>query len=295
MQRLLAKSKGFPVFACWLLGASCTYMIDPQTTQCSSDSDCKGLGFADFVCSESLCIEEEKPVDPAFACQEEAWPEPNADKKIDYGVTIETLIGSKPFEGIDVLVCPSFDPECKKPLDKQVSDAKGKVNFTLPVGFRGHLFVTPNEDAPNIIPVAAFLFPPPSADPDAPHRKSIVVSNPAVISALAKKIDKTLEKDAGHVIFTAFGCNSKELEQVEVRTSTKTAKTWKVFVGPGGQMDPKRKSTGPSGRGAVLNLPSGFVTVSAFHPDHGKIFEETVFLQPNVMTSVPIIPSPVLE
>lgn len=298
MLRLPPKSKVISVFALSLLGSSCSYIVDGHAFQCKRNSDCKKIGFPGHICEDELCVEAPAApaaANPRFACRETDWPEPNSEQTVKYPIVIERLMGATPYEGIEVLACPSFDSECKRPFARSTSDKKGKVSFELPVGYRGHLLVVPPKKDPTIIPVAAFVFPPPSPDPDVPRRQTIVISQLEIVKELTKQAEVPLSLDSAHIIFTAMGCDAKPMDHIAITTSTSGKDSWRVYVGAGGQLDPNLKSTGPSGRGAFLNLPPGLTTVTGTHATEGVIFEETVYLLPGTMNSIPIVPSPVFE
>lgn len=292
MSRLHPLARLLGYFSWSLLLTSCSFIVDMNAQQCTADADCGRLGLSEHRCVDALCVEQEPKVDPRFACQDTPWPEPNNDRKVNYSIVVERLIGSTPYEGLEVLACPSFDSQCKRPITKDTSDSKGRVDFSLPVGFRGHLYAMAPKKDPTIVPVAAYMFPPPSEDDTGPKRKSLVIARLEVIRELTKQGGEALDLEAAHLIFTAMGCDDKPLEGIRVTTSESREDTWEVYVGSSGQIDPERTKTGPSGRGAILNLPPGFITVTGTHPEAGKVFEETVYILPSTMNSVIVVPSP---
>jgi hypothetical protein len=50
--------------------------------------------------------------------------------------------------------------------------------------------------------------------------------------------------------------------------------------------------TQKKGEGAMLNVPPGFVTLTATHAERGKYFSLTVAVKAGHITALPIAPSP---
>lgn len=252
-----------------------------------------------MTCVESLCVEppeeaqpSSKPDDPRFRCREKAWDLPSSDK-IPYDLNVTQLLGALPYAGLTVQICPSFDTNCEKPLGEVISDEDGKLSLELPIGFRGHLRADPPASEPDLVPMEAFVFPPPSRDPSVPKRPDLVVTQMEVMKSLVSIDSTTLVPGAGHLIFTVIDCNGEPIEGVKVRSSITQNETWPVYVGNGGRPDPALKATGPTGKGAILNVPAKYVKVVAEHPVFGTIFEQSVNVTANKLISVPVVPSPV--
>lgn len=282
-----------------MLSSSCSFVLAPQMEQCETNADCQGLGFPNMTCVQQMCVEPraEEPApqettDPRFACRSKAWEMPG-EGTVPYELNIASLLGGQPYSGLTLKVCPSFDAKCESPLGEATSDDQGQVSFDLPVGFRGHLLAEAPASDPTLIPFEAYVFPPPSKDPEVAKRPGLVVTNLKVMQGLASLDSATVVPGSGHLIFTVSDCQGKPLEGVTVRPSITQDETWKVFVGSGGRPDPNLKATGPSGKGAILNLPPGYLKVIGEHPTHGKIFEQSIVINSNKLTSVPVTPSPV--
>lgn len=287
-----------------LLMSGCSFVVSPQTVQCETQQDCEGMGFSSTVCVDSICVasrdedpkpdpvkDEPKVVEPRFACKDKVWEQPSQGI-VKYDMNVTSLLGS-PYQGLTVKVCPAFDTKCEKSQAEATSDANGDFSLNLPVGFRGHLYAPAPEADPELMELEAYVFPPPSLDPAVPKRPGLVVTQLAVIQGLVGIDGANMLPGAGHVIFTAMDCNGKPLEGIEVRTSQTRKETWRVYVGEGGHPDPDLEATGSTGKGAVLNVPPGYVKVIGTHPEYGKIFEQSVIVVENRLTSVPVVPSTV--
>lgn len=245
-----------------------------------------------MTCVDAVCVKPRVEPDPRFSCREKSWNKIGTED-VSYPLRISQLLGDQPLSEVTIEVCPNFDDACENPLSESVSDENGEFSLELPEGFRGHLLAGPPESDPDIVPVKAYVFPPPSTDPEVPKRPGLVVTSMAVIQGLASLDNVLIVPGNGHLIFTAIDCKGVPLEGVQVRTSHAQDDTWRVYVGSGGQPDPALEATGPVGKGAILNLPPGYLKVIAEHPVHGKIFEQSVVVTSNTLTSVPIVPSPV--
>lgn len=289
-----------------LLQSACSLVVSPQMAQCESEQDCQVMGFPNTTCVDSICVasreddtggqssstqEEPKNVDPRLACKDRVWDAPG-EETVKYDMNVADLRGG-PYSGLTVKVCPAFDAKCEKPQGEATSDENGNFSLDLPVGFRGHLYAPSPDVTDPPMPVEAYVFPPPSLDPDVPKRPRLVVTQLFVIQGLAALDNANVIPGTGHVIFTVFGCDGKPLEGIEVRTSLTQKETWKVYVNEAGRPDPRLKATGRTGQGAVLNIPTGYVKVIGEHPELGVIFEQSVNVAENRLTSVPVFPSPV--
>lgn len=288
-----------------LMTSACSFVVSPQTVQCETEQDCQGMGFPNTACVESLCVErrddstkpepveeEPKEIDPRLACKDRVWDQPG-EEMISYEMKVTSLLGGTAYEGLTMKICPAFDAKCDKPQGEATSDADGKFTFDLPVGFRGHLFAPAPEGDEDLMPVEAYVFPPPSLDESVPRRPDLVVTQLAVIQGLAALDNVNVIPGTGHVIFTAIDCDGKPLEGIEVRTSITQKETWRAYVGEGGHPAPQLKATGSTGKGAILNVPAGYIKVIGEHPELGVIFEQSVVVVANRLTSVPVYPSPV--
>lgn len=287
-----------------LVLSACSFVVSPQMVQCETQQDCQGMGFPNATCADGICVEsredepkpdpveeEPKKVDPRFACIDNPW-EQAGEGIVKYGLNVTGLTGEV-IEGLSVKLCPAFDRSCEKPLADTLSDANGDFSFDLPVGFRGHLYAAPTDPTSDLMPVEAFIFPPPSLDSSVPKRPGLVTTEDYTIKGLAQIGGSDLHEGVGHVIFTAIDCEGKPLDGVIVETSDMTEKTWRVYVGEGGHPDPKLEATGSTGKGAVLNIEPGYIKVTGTHPDFGVIFEQSVVVTVDRLTSVPVVPSPV--
>lgn len=302
MFRTLKANAALAGLVCGLLMASCSFVAAPETAQCETNADCQDLGFTEMTCVNSLCQpipgkeqphgEGEESNDPRFACKTRAWDLPG-EGTVAYNLNVSQLLGGKPYNGLTVQICPSFDAKCENPQGEATSDANGNFTLNLPVGFRGHLLAATPKADPTLVPVEAYVFPPPSLNNDVPKRPGLVVTNISVIQGLASLDSATVVPGTGHLIFTVFGCDAKPLEGITVRTSITQEETWRAYVGIGGRPDPRLKATGPTGQGAILNLPPGYIKVIGEHPTLGKIFEQSIVIAANRLTSVPVVPSPV--
>ena len=286
---MIRLSRHLGAFAVALLatGGACSLVVDTDNAQCQQAADCAALGFPDSECIDSLCV----AADSTFACRSAPFPEPAAET-VDFSLKVVTLVGQMPYEGITVQACPNLDATCANPIAETTTDAAGDFSLELQEGFRGHLFLPPPKNDPELAPLKAHIFPPPSNDPSVPVRAGLVVTTLTVVGGLAQLAGATLEGGTGHLFFTAIDCEGLPLAGVTVTPSTQTAGTMVAYMGASGQPDLSLVGTGSTGQGAIVNVPDGFVTIRGVHETEGLLFEQSVLVAPDTITSVPIVPSP---
>lgn len=265
---------------------ACSFVIDTNATQCVEDKDCDALSPGATCDENNLCTP-----DPTFACRGTPFAEP-AGAPLDFSLSVVNLVGQTPYEGLTVQACPNLDTECASPVGDAVTDAAGSFTISLEEGFRGHLFVPPPAEDPMLAPLKAHIFPPPSSDPSVPVRGGLVVTNLQFVGGLAMLAGRTLEPGTGQIFFTAIDCQGDVLEGVTVSAASSTPETLVAYLGASGQPDLALAGTGSTGQGAIINVPTGFVTIRGIHANEGLIFEQSVIVAPDTITSVPIVPSP---
>lgn len=283
----LSRRTGTFVVALLATSGACSVLVDTDNTQCEQTPDCVALGYPSAECVDSLCV----AADSTFACRDVPFREPSSDA-LDYSLKVVTLVGQMPYEGLTVKACPNLDATCADPISETTTDAAGDFTIALQEGFRGHLFIPPPDTEPDLAPLKAHIFPPPSSDPSVPVRAGLVVTKLEVMAGLAKLAGRTLEAGTGHLFFTAINCQGLPLEGVTVTPSVQTTETLVAYLGASGQPDLSLVGTGVTGQGAMINVPTGFVTIRGVHETEGLLFEQSVLVAEDTITSVPIVPSP---
>lgn len=257
----------------------------PVGMVCGADeTSCLLAECADGTGSDILCNSQ-------FTCRNIPFAEPSGTI-LDVSLNVVNLIGLTPYEGLTVQACPNLDTECTSPVGEAVTDASGSFTLSLEEGFRGHLFVPPPADDPQLAPLKAHFYPPPSSDPAVPLRPGLVVMAYQVLGGLAMLAGRELQPGTGHISFSALDCQGLPLDGVTVSSASSTVDTLVAYLGASGQPDLALSGTGSTGEGVIINVPTGFITIRGIHETGDLIFEQSVIVAPDTITSVPIVPSP---
>lgn len=246
-------------------------------------------------CAQILALEDTTnipEVNETFSCRDVPFPELSATETVDFTLKVVNLIDQRPYEGLTVQACSNLDAMCTEPIGQTTTDAAGDFTLTLPEGFLGHLFIPPPAEEPDLAPLNAHIFPPPSNDPAVPTRPGLVVTTLELFDQLAQLAGSNLVAGTGHLFFTAIDCQGLPLEGVAVGPLMATPDTLVVYLGASGQPDLSLNGTGTTGQGAILNVPTGFVTLRGVHQSEGALFEQSVIVSSDTITSAPIVPSP---
>ena len=282
----LSRNVGAFVVALLVTSGACSLVIDTDPVQCQQAADCAALGYPGAECVDNLCA-----ADTAFLCRDVPFPEQTGET-VDFSLKVVNLVNQQPYPGLTVRACLNLDPGCGNPVGETMTDTAGDFTLALEEGFLGHLYIPPPPEDPDLVPLNAHIFPPPSNDPAVPVRAGLVVTRLETITGLATLAGRTIEPGTGHLFFTAINCQGLPLEGVTVSSSVQTPETLVAYLGTSGQPDLALLGTGTTGQGAMINVPGGFVTISGLHKDKGLIFEQSVLVAADEITSVPIVPSP---
>lgn len=227
--------------------------------------------------------------DGPFTCRDLPFSEQSAET-VDYSLSVYDLIGWTPRPDLTIQACQSLDSICELPVDEATTDIDGDFTLSLPIGFRGRLFIP--QQTPDLAPLSAPLFPPPTDDPAVPPPSDLTVTSLEVLEGVGAIAGVSTMLGNGHMFFSAIDCLGASLSGVTVTPSVQTPETLVVYLGTSGQPDLSLAGTGELGMGIILNVPTGFVTVSGIHENEGLLFEQSVLVASDTITSVPIVPSP---
>lgn len=285
----LSRITGTFVVALLATSSACTFIVDTDNVQCNEPADCVALGYENSDCVDKLCV-----ADTTFICQDVPFTAPSATETVPFSLSVFNLIGFTPYPDLTVQSCPSLDTDCDTPIETVVTGEMGQFSLELQEGFQGHIFVPPGQGNPEVVPLRAHIFPPPSNDLAVPRRGALVVATMLVLENLADTAKVALQPTSGHVFFTAIDCQGRPLEGVTVTPSVQTPETLVAYLGDSGQPDLSLIGTGTTGQGAMINIPPGFVTITGLHESQGVIFEQSVLVAAETITSVPVVPTPTL-
>ncbi len=277
-RRLIHWAAVFTIVGC----AGCSLLVEPQRQQCRVDADCQGKtpGYLDAVCVQAVC-----QANPAWSCLGEVeWPMPTP-RKSSVIFRMRDLITDAPVSGVTGRVCHKLDFDCTRPLASGlVSDGAGTLTFELDAGFDGFVEFGP----PGRMPGVYFFYPPINGDREYP---SLPVLAAPELAFFAGQGGHPIAPDRGHVLLGSYNCLTQPADGVYLSSEdadTVTAPFYLVkkvpsFTAPG---------TDSSGRGGLINLRSGSVSVTGKLADGRQIATVGVFVRPGTITYTTMLPAP---
>jgi hypothetical protein len=267
----------------WLMGASCSVLVDKDRVQCRADSECRDRGpeSAGAVCIDSVC----QP-DPVWGCLGAVvWPKPPPGM---FTVTIHLrdLIDGKPIAGATGRLCEKLDTGCKAPLGPDLTaDAAGDLALPVRSGFDGYVEMR----APDKMPGIYFFYPPVDMNREI---QFVPLMEPQLVEQLALLNGKELRSDRGHVLLGGYDCQRKPAEGIHLATDDADESTAGFYVL---NNVPKAgaQATDSSGRGGFINLREGIVAITAqLAADNRKLATVSLFVRPGMLTFTSIVPAP---
>lgn len=268
--------------------AACSLSVDISAHQCEVDEECLAI-TPDTECQEFICVPVKSEEEARFGCRNEPWKVLNVNVQTTFRIEVISLSDSLPLEGLTVHRCNSLlDQDCLNPAATLVSGADGAVEFDVPEGFNGHFFAPETSSS---APMLLHPFPPPDSESVLSQLNLLNPANYSEIAATAALAGVTVTPGTGILLFTAQDCLGDALSGVQVSSSPRLQDTAVTYISTSGLPDPGLTQTGSIGTGAMVNLPTGFVTVKGVHEELGTIFEQTVLIQADSLTASRILPS----
>jgi hypothetical protein len=271
------------VFTIAVTNAGCSLLVEPQRQQCRVDGDCQNRNpdFPDAVCSQEVC----QP-NPAWSCLGEVmWPTTPVPRKSSVIFRMRDLVTDAPVSGVTGRVCHKLDFDCTRPLASGlVSDGAGTLTFELDPGFDGFVEFGP----PGRMPGVYFFYPPINGDREYP---SLPVLAAPELAFFAGQGGHPIAADRGHVLLGSYNCLLQPTDGVYLSSEDAdplTAPFYLVkkvpsFTAPG---------TDSSGRGGLINLRSGSVSVTGRLGDGRHIATVGLFVRPGTITYTTMLPAP---
>lgn len=231
--------------------AGCSFFLSAETGQCKADGECSKLPYAPntgSVCQNNVCVGQ-------WTCIDD--PAPTYDKTKMYTVQAPLLNftdKSTPVPGIKVDVCGVFDPACRAPNTRAVSDGSGIVTFQVVAGFQGYLLTSdPNTDpnttmTPSIIVISSKVI------SDRKLNPTFLVPAQA-IPALASAFKVNIDAERGFLEFTTFDCQGKPAAGVAATVDNADAETTTLYQKD--QSLQRIDATTTDGFGGMANVAAG--------------------------------------
>jgi hypothetical protein len=170
-----------------------------------------------------------------------------------------TLVSYTPLAGVSIVACTPDDPGCMAPQPSPViTDDAGVAGLKVPGNFNGFYYLTKTEFMPELLFPSAHLL---ASDQNA-HYPVTLLSNASIMS-LSSAFGIMSGADGGPqgiLLVTQFDCQDRHAANVAITTSPSGGATLYTTNG-----FPSNGATATSvdGQGAILDLPTGPVTVTA--------------------------------
>jgi hypothetical protein len=154
------------------------------------------------------------------------------------------------------------------------------------------MLASPPASFPEMVPLVLYLLPPPEEEEVEPRNGTINVTSNAEMTTITSVAGKTIEPGTGHLFVTANDCLGQRAAGVSFKTDIVSPTTGTFYVGDNGLPSQTLASTANRGEGAIINVPTGFVTLTAVSEEAGKIAQFTVVVVADHIIGVPVVPSP---
>lgn len=285
--RLLAKRvPGALAQALFVLGilvgsSACSLYVDSQRRQCSSDQECitHNTAFARSRCSASVCTQP-----TAWSCLGHVSPSSAGTGSVVATFVLVDLISGAPAPGVGARICRKLDIDCNDPLSAgHVSDSAGKLALTVPSGFDGYVELSPLDAMPGMY----FFYPPVVRDRQVFPLPMVSVSALAYLSQLAGV--QVLE-ERSPIFLGAHNCLDAPASGVAFSSADADATTVPFYLIQG-IPSVSAKETDSGGRGGLLNVRIGSVTVTGALANGERVSTASVVTRKGRVTYAAVVPT----
>jgi len=265
-----------------LLSGSCSLLVDADRQQCTVDLECQtDPANAGAVCAEGVC----QP-NPTWACLSTGVSLPPVEPKpARIVMQLRDLVTEQPLGGATARICRKLDYECAQPLASGlVGDASGNLTVDTMVGFDGYVEVKASGRMPGIY----FFYPPVSGDRDIPN---VPLIREMDLQQFAMLAGRPINVMRGHVMLGAYDCLGRPAEGVSLWSEDGDNQTTPFYSV---KKLPSTTATGTdsSGRGGIINIKTGSITVTGRIPDGRIVGTVGLFIRPNAITYTSLFPAP---
>jgi hypothetical protein len=261
---------------------SCSFLVDADRQQCTIDQECQNgdPANADAVCMEGVC----QP-NPTWACLGAVtWPAPDP-KPARIVLQLRDLVSEQPVSGITARVCRKLDYDCLQPLQSGlVGDASGNLTIDTTVGFDGYVELRVKERMPGIY----FFYPPVTGDREIPNVPMIKETELFQFASLA---GKPISQGRGHVMLGAYDCLGRPAEGVSLSSTDGDSQT-SAFYSVKKVPSTTAVGTDSSGRGGLINIKAGSITVTGKIADGREVANVGLFVRNASITYTTMLPAP---
>lgn len=279
---VIRASSMLPTALLVLLGSSCSLLIDSDRQQCQVDSDCHAVGNPAF--SDSMCIDSVCEQNPNWACLGATAPPATESRPATVTFHLRDLVKDEPADGVTARLCRKLDYECEDPLEKDMrSGADGTLSVNVGPGFDGYVELSHPERLPGIY----FFYPPVTGDRVIPNLPLI---RPPELQQFAALAGRPVVFGRGHVMVGAYNCRQEPANGVRLSSSDADGNTTPFYLVKG-VPSATAEGTDSSGRGGLINLRAGSVTVGGATPDGRDISRVGLFVRSGTITYTSLLPA----
>jgi hypothetical protein len=293
------------VFAQWVLVAAiastltsgCNFIIEADRKQCTKDDDCtkRGPAFAGTVCVNSMCEPAPPPVDPLWACLDEA-PAPAQPRPYTVTVHAQNIANMRPVIDAEVKLCRKLDPECTGPERETRTDGNGDAVLEIPDNVTTAYFSIKKFDAtdPNEQWVPAYYYFNPNINSS--MNVSVQMATQTLRNQLIFVLQVPQEPTRGLMLINALNCQGTAAQGIVFKADKADEATTTFYV-VSGLPNITQTSTNTDGYGGFINIPVGTtgkgdtVTVIAEVEATGRVMNtNALHVRPDAITYSRMVP-----
>jgi hypothetical protein len=154
------------------------------------------------------------------------------------------------------------------------------------------MLAPPPDGFPEMFPLVLSLLPPPAEVEPEPRNGTINITSNAEMTTITSVAGKTIEPGTGHLFITANDCLGQRAPGVTFKVDIVSPTTGTFYVGDNGLPSQTLASTANRGEGAIINVPPGFITLTAVSEEAGKIAQITLVVLADHIIGAPVVPTP---
>lgn len=271
--------------------AGCSVVIDVDSKQCTTSSDCEALGpaFSGSTCEQSVCV---KPSanggtnaggapgmgDDELVCEK---PAPSTQEKVKYSFAPIYIPGSEPADTtFQIKACNPGDLECSNPVDGPLEVNAGEPKeFLVPPGWQGYFEVRNKETMSALV----FMGRPILEDTVG---WNITMPTPVLVGQLSVATGERVDPELGIIIAVARDCDALPIEGVQFANSKEGLQYYFVNNFP----DTSLEETAAQGAVGFANVPISTTTLTATMSTGQELTGAIIRVKPHTVSLVELFP-----
>ena len=234
-----------------------------------------------------MCVDSVCQPNPTWRClQGSAVAPPTREPRAATVIfRLRDLILEQPALGVTARLCRKLDYQCDKPLVSGMrGDADGNLTVEVGAGFDGYVELS----APDRLPGIYFFYPPVDGDREIPN---VPMIRPAELFQFAQLAGRPIFDGYGHVMLGAYDCQQSPAADVRLSSEHGDEATTPFYLV---KKLPTVTASGTdsSGRGGLINLRPGIVSVSGHTADGRHIATLGIYVRSGAITYTTLLPAP---